>query len=188
MANVKPRINYDSPWPTKLKALKQNDVLLIEKNELSYKQVQSLVSNMNYRWKGKLLFRVDGNADTDSLVTCMHRGHHIVKDRRIYGNKKYPAKIAKIKSHKVSATTSTVIAAQREAVRQGTHTPAMAIIEALHGDGSVTVLRAADRAEYDKHMEETAHNMMIVEVKTYILTHTKKRDFSWKDETAATKG
>jgi phosphoribosyl-ATP pyrophosphohydrolase len=182
MPNHDPVKQFNSPWPAKLKALPAKGVLLIEKTELTYQQVMALVGNMNYRHKGKMLFRVDGSPDTDSIVTCLFHGRGVALDGR-KREAKVTKKMLKLEKHpKQTATSSAVMRAV------ASHTQAIAIIEALYGDGSVETFRAADKEDYDRIMAETAQNMMIVQVQTFALTHTKKRDYSWKDETSPLKG
>lgn len=181
MTKRNPRIDFNSPWPARLRALAAKDTLLISKEELTYQQVVSLVSNMNYRHKGKLIYRVDGHPDTDSIVTCLFHGHGVFKDGRTREARKFQKK-ERLQPAAGPATSSPVLRAAAE------YTPAVAIVELLYGDGSITTLRAVDREDYDRLMSEAANNMLVVQVKVFALTHTKRRDFSWKDETAPING
>lgn len=180
MANPAPNINFNSPWPGRLKALKKDESLLISKSELSYLQARALVTNMNYRWKGELLFSAMGANDTDTIVTCLFKGRNVVDDRRkIIGHKK--------RSAPKKAASKLVVTEPAAVAETVTPTNTLAIIETLHSDGHTQLLRAASTEHYERIMAETAQNTAIVQIKIFALTHTRKRDFSWKDETSPLK-
>jgi hypothetical protein len=182
MANPVPNINFNSPWPGRLKALKKDESILISKDELSNLQVRALVSNMNYRWKGELLFSAMGTPDTDTIVTCLFKGRNVVDDRR----KVKSSKSVKKPAPPTPAPKTTP--AVSDASSKATHYPAIALIEATLADGNVRTYRAIDKDDYDNIMAGTANDTTIVQIQTFVLTHTKKRDYSWKDETSPLKG
>lgn len=179
--NPNPIQQFESPWPMRLKALKKGEVLLIGKDELPYRKVKALVANMNYRNRGDFLFSYEGAADTDTIITCMFRSRDAVTgDGRLAANKRKKRSDAGSKRPKTVPTVADLPAE--------VYQPAIALIEATYINGNVKTYRAHDKADYDGIMESTAGDMTIVQVQTFVLTHTKKREYSWKDETAPTKG
>lgn len=166
-----------STWPDRLRALKVGDSLLIERDDLSPKQTNSLVRNFEHRQHQNVKYNIIVDEKGDSLVTCIFIKRGVSIERKPPGIhiKKAPApKVADTIAEKAPDPRGTRV------IRPPGDAPAVGFIEAIYSDGSRALFHILDAEHHGSTINKLMKEHNTMSVQSFAAGKTIRRKTTWE--------
>jgi len=178
MPNYNPVKQFASDWPDKLRSLKVNETLYVSGEQLSIKQVRSLVANMNTRLKGDALYKSTSEQSTGgSVIVCVFRKKGAALKKRLPSRRvKSVTPVEPITKPKTRKKREKLMPKPMEA---------FAIVECVYVNGGAQSMRAADQGELEALLERCRSNEQVTEITTFQRTGVLHKQVQWTVEATA---